>query len=147
MPVANVMYNILCAKLKPNLHLTMVTKNKTILLYAITQGIKFDVGHVIERRLIDSTKGHCTGAVIHPLSLPNCVVSLRYRCWSLRRKHIIDFHFHYLNQKLETSKNMEDKDEEEATTAEKSEEDSKDEDLEVDLLGALQSVFSRLSTR
>ena len=42
---------------------------------------------------------------------------------------------------------MEDKDEEEATTIEKSEEDSKDEDLEVDLLGALQSVFSKLSTR
>ena len=43
-PIVKVWYNFLCAKLKPNLHLTMVTKDKTILLYAIVQGIKFDVG-------------------------------------------------------------------------------------------------------
>ena len=65
-PVAKVWYNFLCAKLKPNLHLTTVTKDKTILLYAITQGIKFDVEHVIERGIIESAHGRRTGALIHP---------------------------------------------------------------------------------
>ena len=64
--VTKVWYNFLCAKLKPNLHLTTVTKDKTILLYAITHGIKFYVGHVIERTLIDSTQGRCTETLIHP---------------------------------------------------------------------------------
>ena len=65
-PVAKVWYNFLCAKLRPNLHLTTVTKDKTILLYVITQGIKFDVEHVIERGIIESSHGHCIGALIHP---------------------------------------------------------------------------------
>ena len=64
--VPKVWYNFLCAKLKPSLHLTTVTKDKTILLYAIVQGIKFDVGHVIESGIIKSTQGRYTGALIHP---------------------------------------------------------------------------------
>ena len=56
-PVAKVWYNFLCAKLRPNLHLTSVTKDKTILLYAITRDIKFDVEHVIEGGIIESTHG------------------------------------------------------------------------------------------
>ena len=52
--VAKVWYIFHCAKLRPNLRLNTVTKDKTILLYAITQGIKFDVGHVIERGIIES---------------------------------------------------------------------------------------------
>ena len=65
-PVSNVWYNFLVAKLKPNLHLTMVTKDKTLLLYVIVQGIKFNVGHVIEGGIIESTQGRCTRALIHP---------------------------------------------------------------------------------
>ena len=65
-PVAKVWYNFMCAKLRSNLHLTTVTKGKTILLYAITQAIKFNVQHVIERGIIESTHGHCTRALIRP---------------------------------------------------------------------------------
>ena len=41
-------------------------KDKTILLYAMTKGIQFNIGVVIERGLIESTHGRCTGALIHP---------------------------------------------------------------------------------
>ena len=52
--------------MKPSLHLSIVTQDKTILLYAIMQGIQFDVGRVIEQGIIESTQGNCTGALIHP---------------------------------------------------------------------------------
>ena len=48
-PVANVWYNFLSVKIKPSLHLSTVTKDKMILLYAMTKGLQFDIGIVIER--------------------------------------------------------------------------------------------------
>ena len=36
------------AKVKPSLHLSTVTKDKTILLYAMTKGFQFNIGTVIE---------------------------------------------------------------------------------------------------
>ena len=60
-PVAKVWYNFLFAKIKPSLHLSTMTKDKTILLYATTKGLQF-----IERGLIESTHGRCTGVLIHP---------------------------------------------------------------------------------
>ena len=65
-PVAKVWYNFLCVKIKPTLHLSIVMKDETILFYAMTQGFKFNIGSVIERGLIESTQGRCTGALIHP---------------------------------------------------------------------------------
>ena len=65
-PVAKVWYNFLCVKIKPTLHLSIVTKDKTILLYAMTQGFKIDIGSIIERGLIELTQGRCIGALIHP---------------------------------------------------------------------------------
>ena len=64
-PVAKVWYNFLCVKIKPTLHLSTVMKDKTILLYAMTQGFKFDIRSVIKMGLFDSTQGRCTGALIH----------------------------------------------------------------------------------
>ena len=55
--VPNVWYNFICATLKPSLHITTMTRDKTILLYVIVQGIKFDVGHVIERGILEYTQG------------------------------------------------------------------------------------------
>ena len=37
-----------------------------IMLFGIVQGIKFDVGHVIKRGIIEPTQGRCTRALIHP---------------------------------------------------------------------------------
>ena len=54
-PVAKVWYNFLCVKIKPTLHLSIVTKDKTILLYDMTKGFQFNIGTVIERGLIEST--------------------------------------------------------------------------------------------
>ena len=65
-PLAKVWCNFLCVKIKPSLHLSTVTKDKTILLYDMTMGFQFDVETVIERGLIESTHGRCTGALIHP---------------------------------------------------------------------------------
>ena len=65
-PVAKVWYNFLCVRIKPSLHLSIVIKDKTILLYAMTKGFQFDIGTVIERGLIQSTHGRCTRALIHP---------------------------------------------------------------------------------
>ena len=64
--VAKVWYNFLCVKIKPTLHLTIITKDKMIFLYAMTQGFQFDIGSVIERVLIESTQGRCTEALIDP---------------------------------------------------------------------------------
>ena len=65
-PLANVWYNFLCVKIKPPLHLSTITKDKTILLYAMTKGFQFDIRMVIERGLTESTQGRCTVALIHP---------------------------------------------------------------------------------
>ena len=65
-PVAKVWYNFLSVKIKPSLHLSTVTKDKTILLYTMTKGLQFDIEMVIERGLIVSTHRRCTGALIHP---------------------------------------------------------------------------------
>ena len=64
-PVLKAWCNFICATLKPS-HLSTVTRDKTILLFTIVQGIKFDVGHVIKRGIIESTQGRCTRALIHP---------------------------------------------------------------------------------
>ena len=65
-PVAKAWYNFLCVKIKPTFHLSIVPKDKTILLYAMTQGFKYDIMFVIERGLIESTQERCTRALIHP---------------------------------------------------------------------------------
>ena len=65
-PVPKAWHSFIYATLKPSLHLSTVSKDKVILLYEIVQGIQFDVGHVIARGIIESTKGRCTRALIHP---------------------------------------------------------------------------------
>ena len=65
MLVEKVWYNFLFVKIKPSLHLSTVTKYKTILLYTMTKGLQFDIGTIIERGLIETTNGRCTGALIH----------------------------------------------------------------------------------
>ena len=61
-PVAKAWYNFLCVKIKPSLHLSTVTKDKTILLYAMTKGFQFDIGTVIERGL----SSQLTDAALEP---------------------------------------------------------------------------------
>ena len=56
-PILKAWYNFLCATLKPSIHLSTVIKDKTLMLFAIVQGIKFYVGHVIEKGNIESTQG------------------------------------------------------------------------------------------
>ena len=65
-PVVKVWYNFLSVKIKPSLHLSKATKDKMFLLYAMTKGLQFDIGMVIERGLIETTHGRCTSALIHP---------------------------------------------------------------------------------
>ena len=65
-PYAKVWYNFLCVKIKLSPHLSTVTKDKTILLYAMTKGFQLDIGTIIERGLTESTQGRCTEALIHP---------------------------------------------------------------------------------
>ena len=54
-PVAKVWYIYIFVKIKPSLHLSIVTKDKAILLYAMTKGFQFDFRSVIEQGLIEST--------------------------------------------------------------------------------------------
>ena len=65
-PVAKVWYNFLSVKIKPSLHLSTMTKDKTILLYTMTKGLQFDIGTAIKQGLIETNHGRCTGALIHP---------------------------------------------------------------------------------
>ena len=64
--VAKVWYNFLSVKIKPSLNLSTVTKDKTILLYAMTKRLQFDIRTVIEGGLIETTHGRCIGALLHP---------------------------------------------------------------------------------
>ena len=81
-PLAKVWYNFLSVKIKPSLHLSTVTKDKMILLYAVTKGLQFDIRMVIERGLIEKTHGRCTGALIHS--------SLIIELYQLARVHMLD---------------------------------------------------------
>ena len=85
-PVAKVWYNFLCVKINLTLHLSTVTKDKTILLYAMTKGFQFDIGTVIERGLIESTHGCYIGALIHP--------SLVTQLCELAKVSMLDFEEH-----------------------------------------------------
>ena len=76
-PLVKVWYNFLFVKIKPSLHLSMVTKDRTILLCAMTKGVQFDIGTVIEWGLIESTHEHCTGALIHPSLITKLCQSVR----------------------------------------------------------------------
>ena len=135
----------MCQTQRPNLHLTTVTKDKIILLYVITQGIKFDVGHVIKRGIIESTHGGCIGALIHPFLITQlCRNAEGQMLESEETTH------HRLPLSLPKAKdgapeNVEDEDEED--TVEQSDEDFEDEDSEADLPNVLRSTFSRLSAR
>ena len=51
--VVKVWYNFLSVEIRPSLHLSTVTKDKTILLYAMTKGFQFDIGTIIKRGLIE----------------------------------------------------------------------------------------------
>ena len=64
--VAKVWYKFLCVKIKPSLHLSTMTKDKMICLYAMTKGFQFNIGTIIERGLIESTHKRCTDTLIHP---------------------------------------------------------------------------------
>ena len=125
----------------------MVTKDKTILLYAIVQGIKFDVKHVIERKIIESTQGRCIGALIHPSFITQLCRAVEVPIHESEEKS-----HHRLPLSLPKAKdgaldNLEDEDEEEAVVEQQREEDSEEEDPEADFQDALRSTFSRLSTR
>ena len=125
-----------------------MTKDKTILLYAIVQGIRFDVSHVIEGGIIESAQGRCTEALIHHPSLITqlCRAAKVPMLESGEKSH------HRLPLTLPKSKNgapydMDEEEKDVVATRQQREEDSEDEDLEADLPDALQIAFTRLSTR
>ena len=76
-PEEKVWYNFLSVKIKASLHLSTVTKDKTILLYVETKGFQFDIGTVIEQGLIESTQGCCTDILIHPSLITKLCRSVR----------------------------------------------------------------------
>ena len=90
-PVAKVWYNFLCVKIKPTLHLSTIMKDKTILLYAMTKGFKFDIGSIIEWGL---THERCTGALYTHHSLSSCADWPRSRCWTLRSRCSSTYPYH-----------------------------------------------------
>ena len=143
--IPKVWYNFLYAKLKINLHLSTMTKDKTTLLYAIIQGIKFDVGHVIESKIIESTQGRCTRALIHPSLITQlCRIAKVLMIESEEKSH------HRLQLPLpkandEALDDTEDEEGKAPATGQQSEEDSKDKDDTANLLDAFQGDFSKLS--
>ena len=76
-PVEKVWYNFLSSMIKPSLHLSTVTKDKTILMYAMTKGLQFDIGTVIEWGLIEMTHERCTSTLIHPSLITDLCRSVR----------------------------------------------------------------------
>ena len=142
-PVPKVWYNFLYAKLKPSLHMSIMTKDKTILLYAIVQGIKFDVSHALESRIIESTQGHCIGALIHPSLITQ-------RATEVPMLESKEKSYHQLPLTLPKSKDgapndMNEEEEDAATVGQQTKEDLEDEDLEADLRDAIRRAFARLS--
>ena len=92
----------LCVKIKPSLQLSIVMKDRAILLYTMTKGFQFNIGSVIERALIELTQGRCTGALIHPSLITKlcCDDFLRSRCWTLRSKYSSAYPYRCLSRSL-----------------------------------------------
>ena len=98
MLVAKVLYNFLCVKINPSLHLSTVTKDRVILLYAMTTGLQFDIGSVIEQELIESTQGRCTGALIHPSVITQLCRLAGIPSWNLRSRCSSGYPYHCLRR-------------------------------------------------
>ena len=56
----------LYSHLMSSLHVSIVQRDKAILLYVIVQDIKFDFGFVIENSILKAFQNRSTGALTHP---------------------------------------------------------------------------------
>ena len=147
--VPNIWHKFIYATLKPSLHLSTVTRDKAILLYAIVQGIQFDVSHVIEQGIIESTQGRCTEALIHPPLITKLCRTTEVPMHDSKEKAI---HRHLIPLPKSKEGVIDDmsEDEEEAvlTIAGDSTEDDDSTDKDIgDMLVAVQRELSRLSVR
>ena len=111
--------------------MSTMTKDKTILLYAIVQGIKFDVSHALESMIIESTQGHCIKALIHPSLITQ-------RASELPMLEYEEKSYHRLPLTLPKSKDgatddMNEEEEDSETIGQQSKEDLEDEDPEANL--------------
>ena len=52
--------------MRSSFQVSIVWRDKAILLYAIVEEIKFDLGFVIKSSIIEPSQGQCTGVVTHP---------------------------------------------------------------------------------
>ena len=52
--------------LMSSLHVSIVQRDKAILLYAIVQDIKFHLGFVIQNLILEMLKNRCIDALTHP---------------------------------------------------------------------------------
>ena len=60
---AKAWFHFVSAKLRPSKHVAIVLRDRALLIYAIGNGFKFNVGHVIESSIMESTN---VKALIHP---------------------------------------------------------------------------------
>ena len=130
--VPKVWYNFLCAKLKPSLHMSTVTKDKTILLYAIIQDIRFDVSHVIESGIIESTQGRYTRALIHPSLITQLCQAVEVPMLESEEKSHHRLPLTLLKAKHGAPDDMDEEEEDVAAVEQQSEEDLDEEDPKVD---------------
>ena len=111
------------------MHLSIVTKDKTILLYTMILGFKFDIESVIERGLIESTQGQCTGALIHPSLITQLCQLAEVRMLDSKEQVQQRLPIPLSMAKFRSSAGSEKEDENDAVVAAHSEGESEDDDL------------------
>ena len=67
--IAKIWHYFVCAKLQPTTHVSAVMKSRAALVYAIMEGMKIDVGLVIQHSIIHGFE-HDIQGFPHPLQ--NC---------------------------------------------------------------------------
>ena len=52
--------------LKPSMHVSIMRKDRAILLYALVKGYEVNVGRIVEDSILEFMKGNFTGNIPHP---------------------------------------------------------------------------------
>ena len=73
-PHIKVWHHFICARLRPTMHFSEVTKEQAVLLYGIQMGLKINVGQWIQSN-IDQTVHQGSGGIPHSTLLTELIVA------------------------------------------------------------------------
>ena len=66
---AKVWFYFISSILLQSKHLSTVTRDEAILLYALLKGYKMNVGKIIEKSILSYSRSNCRGLIPHPMTI------------------------------------------------------------------------------